>query len=309
MIQEENIRDGVEWGHPDLFDAAYNLKNRLLFVVNNRTAKGNPVDTSQIKDGYGIYELPVEIVPEASLKKSPRSRALPVPKPLPDELKMVYPLDEKAEYVEMSLSKDHRYLAAFSVKDGTYYVELIDADHWKSAGMFALFPASEKMTYAWGDDGCIAVTNHDGYLAVVAKTEMDNTPYALLYQGKPGGDIDRAFFDDKMIVKKNSYAKYQYGIDDGLAVAVKDGKAALVQSLLVDEARADLRNAELACLVIDEGGVVYRGRLTSNLVDYEYDISRKELDEIDGVLDKRIGKKQKGKTIAPVRSENWAEWK
>lgn len=309
VIQEENITDGVEWGHPDLFDAAYNLKNRLLFVVNNRTAKGNPVDTSQMKEGYGIYELPVEIVPEASLKKSPRSRALPVPKPLPDELKMVYPLDEKAEYVEMSLSNDHRYLAAFSVKDGIYYVELIDADHWKSGGIFELFPASEKMTYAWGDDGCIAVTNHDGYIAVVAKTEGDRTPYALLYQGKAGGDIDRAFFDNKMIVKKNSYAKYQYGIDDGLAVAVKDGKAALVQSLLVGEAQADLRNAELACLVIDEGGVVYRGRLTSNLVDYEYDISREELDEIDGVLDEGIGKKLKGKTIEPVRSENWDEWK
>lgn len=308
-IQEENIRDSVEWDHPDLGDAAYNLKNRLLFIVNNRTAKGNPVDTSQMKEGYGIYELPVEIVPEASLKKSPRSRALPVPKPLPDELKMVYPLDEKAEYVEMSLSNDHRYLAAFSVKDETYYVELIDADHWKSAGIFELFPASEKMTYAWGDDGCIAVTNHNGYLAVVVKTEEDSSPYALLYQGEVGGDIDKAFFDDKMVVKKNSYAKYQYGIDDGLAVAAKDGKAALVQSLLVGEAQADLRNAELACLVIDESGVVYRGRLTSNLVDYEYDISWEELAEIGGILEKGSGKKLKGKAIEPVGSENWAEWK
>ena len=42
---------------------------------------------------------------------------------------MVYPLDKDAEYVEMSLSGDHRYLAVFSVKNGTYFVELIDADN------------------------------------------------------------------------------------------------------------------------------------------------------------------------------------
>ena len=74
FLQQENIRDGKEWEHPDTKESLesqddnnyhkaseYGLKNRLLFVVNNRTVKGNPVDVSQIKGGYGVYELPVLI--------------------------------------------------------------------------------------------------------------------------------------------------------------------------------------------------------------------------------------------------------
>ena len=307
-IQEENIRDGVDWNHPDLYEAEYNLKNRLLFVVNNRTAKGKLVDTSQIKGGYGIYELPVEILPEASLKKSPRSRALPAPKPKTDEIKMVYPLDAEAEYVEMSLSNDHRYLALFSVKEGTYYVELVDADSWESKAKFEMFSASEKMTYTWGEDGSIAATNHNDYIAIIAKAESDSTPYKLLYKGKVDSDIDITFFDNKMVEKKHSYARYEYGIDEGLAVVVKDGKAALVQNSLIVNSEADLRNAEIECLVVDKTGITYRGKIKSNLVDYDSSMSQEEIDEIEGLLERGVGKKLKKKTIEPIRSENWTEW-
>ena len=308
-VQEENIRDGVEWDHPDLHDAKNNLKNRLLFVVNNKTAKGKTIDTSKIKDGYGIYELPVEIVPEASLKKSPRSRALPAPKPLPDQLKMVYPLDAQVEYVEMSLSNDHRYIALFSVKNGAYYVEMIDADRRISEAVIEMFPASDKMTYAWGDDGSIAATNHNDYIAIITRAESDDKPFALLYKGKADCDIDKTFFDSEMLDKKNSYAKYEYGIDEGLAVVVKDGKAALVQNSLVVGLESDFRNAEIECLVVDKSGVVYRGKVESNLVDYESDMIEEELSESNGIFDNIINKKVKKKTIVPVRSENWAEWK
>lgn len=308
-VQEENIRDGVEWDHPDLHDAKNNLKNRLLFVVNNKTAKGKTIDTSKIKDGYGIYELPVEIVPEASLKKSPRSRALPAPKPLPDQLKMVYPLDAQAEYVEMSLSNDHRHLALFYVKEGTYHMEMIDADRWTSVAAIEMFPASEKMTYTWGDDGSIVATNHNDYIAIIENAESDIKPYELLYKGKVDKDIDKTFFDSEMVAKKNSYAKYKYGIDEGLDIAVKDGKAALVQNSLIVNSEADLRNAEIECLVVDKTGITYQGKIKSNLVDYDSDISKEEIDEIEGLLERGIGKKLKKKTIEPIRSENWAEWK
>lgn len=307
-VQEENIRDGVEWDHPDLHDAKNNLKNRLLFVVNNKTAKGKTIDTSKIKDGYGIYELPVEIVPEASLKKSPRSRALPAPKPLPDQLKMVYPLDAQAEYVEMSLSNDHRYIALFYVKEGTYYVEMIDADRWTSEAVIEMFPASEKMTYTWGDDGSVAATNHNDYIAIVTRSQSDDNPFEILYRGKVDSVIDEIFFDRKMVDKKNSYAKYEYGIDEGLAIAVKDDKTALVQNSLVVGLESDLRNAEIECLVVDKSGIVYRGKVESNIVDYESDMIEEELSESNGIFDNMINKKLKKKTIVPVRSENWVKW-
>lgn len=328
-IQEENIMDGKRWVHPDLsgglsYEAGdgdeaggqsdssyvgrsaseYNLKNRMLFIVNNRTAKGVPVDVSQIEDGYGVYELPIEVTATATVKRGRRSGILPSPKPLSDELAMVYPLDEEAEYVEMSLSGDHRYLAVFSVKNGAYLVDLIDADNWTSQGPFEVFPASEKMTYAWGDDGSLAVTNHKDYIAVFTRTEDENRPYEVLYSGKAPDDLDKAFFDTEMVSKKNSYARYKYSIDKGLAIAAKGSKVALVQNLLVGDSQLNMRNAALECAIIDKSGVIYRGRLKNNVVDLEYDMSREEIQTIRDLSGGAVMKL----TIEPVRNENRCRW-
>lgn len=328
-IQEENIMDGKRWVHPDLsgglsYEAGdgdeaggqsdssyvgrsaseYNLKNRMLFIVNNRTAKGVPVDVSQIEGGYGVYELPIEVTATATVKRGRRSGILPSPKPLSDELAMVYPLDEEAEYVEMSLSGDHRYLAVFSVKNGAYLVDLIDADNWTSQGPFEVFPVSEKMTYAWGDDGSLAVTNHKDYIAVFTRTEDENRPYEVLYSGKAPDDLDKAFFDTEMVSKKNSYARYKYSIDKGLAIAAKGGKVALVQNLLVGDSQLNMRNAALECAIIDKSGVIYRGRLKNNVVDLEYDMSREEIQTIRDLSGGAVMKL----TIEPVKNENRCRW-
>ena len=328
-IQEENIMDGKKWVHPDLsggssYEAGvgsekgsqsdeayvrrkaseYNLKNRMLFIVNNRTAKGVPVDVSQMAGGYGVYELPIEVTATATVKRGRRSSILPSPKPLSDELAMVYPLDEEAEYVEMSLSGDHRYLAVFSVKNGAYLVDLIDADNWTSQGPFEVFPASEKMTYAWGDDGSLAVTNHKDYIAVFTRTGDESRPYEVLYSGKAPDDLDKAFFDTEMVSKKNSYARYKYSIDKGLAIAAKGGKVALVQNLLVGDPQLNMRTAALECAIIDKSGVIYRGRLKNNVVDLEYHMSREEVENIRDLSGSAVMKL----TIEPVRNENWCKW-
>lgn len=336
VIQEENIVDGKQWFHPDLSGRLsdevgsvqedseeadddytgrtadeYNLKNRMLFVVNNRTAKGAPVDVSQISKGYGVYELPIEVTATATIRKGKRSRTVPNPKPAIDELKMVYPLDEEAEYIEMSLSDDHRYLAVFSVKDSAYFVELIDADTWTSNGPIEVFPAAEKMTYTWGADGSLAMTNHQGDVAVFCRTENEKRPYEMIYSGKAGNDFDRVFFDKAMVLKENSYVKYQYGIDKGLAIAAKDGKVAFVQNLLAGDSMFEIRNAALACAVIDKSGVTYSGRLKSNIVDLDDEMDKAEMQTIQAFLagaggeaDAKILKQM----VIPVRNKNWCKW-
>lgn len=251
VIQEENDRDGKNWTHRNLEDVENTLINRMLFIVNNRTAKGKMVDTSQINGGYGVYELPID-VGYVRRKIGRKSIVVPDPKPLSNQLAMVYPLDEENEYVEMSMSDDHRYLAVFSVKDGKYFVEMVDADNWISKGAIEMFPASEKMTYAWGEDGTLAVTNHKGHVAVFSKTESESEPYELIYSGELGKEFDKAFFDTQMVKKKNSYAKYQYGIDEGLSVAEKDGKVALVQNLMIENSESNIRDASLECAIIEK---------------------------------------------------------
>lgn len=328
-IQEENIMDGKRWFHPDLsgglsYEIAgenkdggesddsyvgrkaseYDLKNKMLFVVNNRTAKGAPVDVSQMVDGYGVYELPIEATATATVRKAWKSSVLPSPKPLSDQLAMVYPLDEEGEYVEISLSGDHRYLAVFSVKDGVYFVEMVDADNWTSGGPIEAFSATEKMTYAWGEDGSLAMTNHKGFVAVFSRTENEKKPYEVIYSGKVDSDFDKAFFDNEMAFKENSRAKYKYGIDRGLAVSAKDGKVALVQNLSAGDEEFDIRNAALECAVIDKSGVIYRGRLKSSIVDLEYDMSDEQIKDISDLSGSTATKQ----LIEPVRNENWCKW-
>ena len=137
VFQEEDIKDGREWIHPDTAKTlnsgdgkdgsgtGHILKNRILFAVNNRTAKGEVADVSQKRDGYGIYELPVDMSTTRIKYIGRRPVSVPNPCPLPDMLKMVYPLDTEAEYIEMSLSYDHRYLAVFFIKEGTCFVETV----------------------------------------------------------------------------------------------------------------------------------------------------------------------------------------
>lgn len=276
--------------------------NRMLFIVNNRTAKGKPVDVSQIRGGYGIYELPIE-VGSTTVEIGPRVVAVSDLIPMHYEISIVYSLDETAEYVEMSLSDDQRYLAVFSVKDSKYFVEMIDADSWESNGPVEMFPASETMTYAWGEDGSLVVTNHADHVAVLVRAEEsmgnedrdEQTGYDMLYSGKITSGFDDAFFTTDMVSKKNSYGKYRYGVDFGLAVAATDGKVALVQNPPVDSmessenakmpeaARRTDRLAALEIAVIDKTGLIYRGIIKSDLSDPE-------------------------NGIVPVGKENWVKW-
>ncbi len=287
VLQEENILDGKKWVHPDLSGglsyevggdidntytgqnaSAYNLKNRMLFVVNNRTANGETIDTSRIKQGFGIYELPIEVRATATVKRGRRSSTVPNPNPLIDELKMVFELDPEAEYIDMSMSKDHRYLAVFSAKDGANYVEIVDADTWISSGPIETFSAKEKLVHTWGEDGSLAATNCNGYVAVferidIKKDDGKTMPYNMIYDGKVPNAIDKNLFGN------------------GLAIASKDGKIALVQNPLSDQKKDDTRSAALECAVIDKSGLIYHGILKNNIAD---------------------------KGIIPVSTENWARW-
>lgn len=291
VLQQENTIDGIKWVHPDLSDSSshenkssYAVKNRMLFIVNNRTAGGETVDVSKIQDGYGIYELPLGLSKSSSERKGGFAKAASYSRPLISELKNVYPLDEEAEYTEMSLSENHRYLAVFSVKDGAYFVEMVDADTWSSKGPEKVFPASEKMSYAWGEDGSVVMTNHQGYVAVISKTGSKENPYEVLFSQNVGDDFVQVFFDGEMTEKVHSASRYQCGVEQGLSVAENDGKAALVQNLLAGDDKSHIRNAALTCAVVSEEGILYRGNIKSNLVDLDYDATREEIEAVKEFL-------------------------
>lgn len=315
VLQEENLMDGKTWVHPDLAGGAsyekddnyigktgadYNLKNRMLFIANNRTKNGQKVDFSQVKGGYGIYELPIETTATATVRYGKRSSTVPNPKPLSEELKMVYPLNENAEYVELCLSDNHRYLAVFSVENGCYYVEFVDADTWKRQGYFELFKTGKQMSYVWGQDGSLAATNHNGEIAVIYRTGTEEQIHELLYRGEVPKSFDRVFFGNDKIEKKNGYTHYPYGYAYGLTIAGKDGNVALSQNLLID-ASTNTRGPGLECAIIDKTGVTYWGKLHSSVTDLE-------LDDKDSFNENKDNPDVLKQMIRPIRSENWITW-
>ena len=316
VLQQENIKDGKKWEHPDTAankenqgdDVAhkasdYGLKNRLLFVVNNRTVKGKPVDVSRIKGGYGVYELPIDTDARISIGKGRKNLFIPDPTPLSEQLNMTYPLDETAEYVDISLSDDHRNLAIFSVKVGDYFVEIVDADTWKSKCVAKMFPKSEKLSYAWGEDGTLAATDHNDHIAIL--TESDDSEYQLLYSGEVAKGLDDELFTTEMISRKNAHDRYEHGIAPGLAVASQKDKVALVQNSPAGDPELGLRNADLECAIIDKTGVIYNGLLKSSLVDIDYGSTEEDIKAIENLAGGSMAKN----VIMPVRSKNRAEWK
>ena len=64
------------------------------------------------------------------------------------------------------------------------------------------FQPQKKMTYAWGEDGSLAMTNHKGHVAVFSLTGSENEPYEILYSGKVQRGLDNALFDTEMVSKK-----------------------------------------------------------------------------------------------------------
>ena len=97
-----------------------------------------------------------------------------------------------------------------------------------------------------------------------------------------------------------------------LAVTAKDGKAALTQNLLIGDPGLKIRTAALECIVIDENGVTYRGRLKSNLTDLKYDMREDEARAVRELIDEATDGGEYSEMakymIQPVRNENWSSW-
>ena len=320
-LQEENIMDGIKWEHPDQSEgleyeageaedetetktaADYGLKNRMLFIVNNRTAKGEPIDVSEIVEGFGIYELPIDTVPSATVRHGHRSEGLRNPIPLMDQLSMVYPLNSDAEYIDISISKDHRHLAIFYISDGYSYVEIIDADTWETCGTVKLFETAEVISYSWGEDGNLAITNNENALTVIAGN--DNGTYYSIYSGHAEKNLIEALFDIGEKQKANYYGQHYCYNDSGLAVAVNDDKAALIQNILIGDDSFSIRGPALECAVVDSSGVLYWGKLKSNLTDIDYCIKATELKNQDNYNDENVMQL----LIKPSGDSKTVEWR
>ena len=159
------------------------------------------------------------------------------------------------------------------------------------------------MTYTWGDDGTLAVTDHNDHIAIL--TETDSNTYELLYSGKVAEGLDDELFTTEMVSRKYAHDRFEHGNAAGLAVATHEDKVALVQNSPAGDPKLGFRNADLECAVIDKTGVIYNGLLKSSLVDIDYSSTEEDIKAIEDLAGGSMAKND----IMPVRSKNRAEWK
>ena len=102
------------------------------FSINNRRNGGEFIDTSLIPGGYGIYAF--SYGSEAKKKNKTGIDA--------DSLKMVYPLDEEAEVVQLSMNNDKTKLLLFTNDGEELLFTVIDV---------ATMTAVQKLSLGAGD--------------------------------------------------------------------------------------------------------------------------------------------------------------
>ncbi len=92
---------------------------KAFIYFDNRTSKGNRVDTSLIPGGYGIYSFDFGLSVNDKKYSDPDM----------DTLRLILPLDEDTIIKKMFLSSDEKYLYIFTIEDRNMVIYVMDTDN------------------------------------------------------------------------------------------------------------------------------------------------------------------------------------
>lgn len=96
------------------------------FAFNNRTTKGNQIDTSLIPGGYGIYCLDYiagEEKQQGDATQTIQNGSLEL-----DSLRLAYPMDPEEEFLQLSKWSDEKTLLLYTRMNNTYFLTTISLD-------------------------------------------------------------------------------------------------------------------------------------------------------------------------------------
>lgn len=251
MYSEANFDLNMKYCNTE--DTFYMLFDAHLWFFYGEDGEGNKVktvDTSKIKDGFGIYKLPWD------MQKA---------KFHTDRLKTVYPLDPSNYYETIEMSPDGKNLLVIARDEQRVWAEVIrisDMKRVQKIDLIKLDGVSDSGRYIGlreiSDKEYLIFTN-EGQLAVmsfeagkyhkeisVSGLQTELTSYDVLDYEKT-----KIVYDGSKLVIA-AYASLPGMTDDEFALSLPDDGKSCV--------------AEVA--VLDRTGLRYYGRLTSNLLDY-----------------------------------------
>jgi len=221
----------------DMFSCYVRTDEAVYFTFDAHTRNGDVVDVSEIKDGYGLYRLP--------LKYDPAISGTTV---LYNDLELVAPLDPASEKVEMNMSIDEKTIFLHTRENGMYVVRVYDAVTGEELQVLTPAPWSED-EYGWG------VYEAEDFFAVKLTQNR-----IILFTENENGDYHTP------IVSEIPYSDpYEYSFDR-VSMDYNGERLAVVDKLYFDSFG---RNAGcgFSLTVYDAEGVTYFGRYTTSLGD------------------------------------------
>lgn len=136
-------------------------ENACYFTFDTHTREEKIIDTSHLKEGYGIYCLPYEEI-KYNEKGEFLSGGIDI-----DNLKMVYPLEPEIKIVAIETNKNETKLLLHTIEEEIYMLTVIDIKTME------LLQKLEIMDWNGGTLGNFSIYNEDDFMAImIGGTEL-----------------------------------------------------------------------------------------------------------------------------------------
>ncbi len=144
---------GSDFYHMSIFDKL--TKDACYFTFDTYTSDGKIMDTSHLKEGYGIYCLPYEEV-KYSEKGKFLSGGIDI-----DNLKMVYPLEPEVKIASLEIDETETKLFLHTIEEEIYIITVIDIKTMETLQKL------EIMDWNGGTLGNFTIYNEDDFIAII----------------------------------------------------------------------------------------------------------------------------------------------
>ncbi len=226
--------------HMSIFDTL--TKEACYFTFDTHTNKGKMIDTSHLKEGYGIYRLPYE-----ETKYSEKGKLLSGGIDI-DNLKMVYPLNSEIKIATLEIDKTETKLFLHTIEEEIYMITVIDIKTMETLQKL------EIMDWNGGTLGNFTIYNEDDFMAII----IGGTKLAVVSLEEKG-EYKLQFVCDIKTEEISWFYTHRSAVDF-------DGEKLIMTGQLQDDeygTNEDTSNFYLA--VYNKDGIIYYGEYKSSL--------------------------------------------
>jgi hypothetical protein len=185
--------------------------SEIFFFVNNRSAFGNPVDMSNLKDGYGIYRIPYRITKKNGEKEIVADA---------DEISLFYPLPEDVNVISLALTADAGTLFLRTEENERVILTVIDVKTAEKLASFDLGDADWCILQSGNLRTDYMVAYGDGFLHVIGRDAKGQWADRLQIPvvGALNTEYKRAMNAWKLLHPDDASVRYAYDGEGKLAI-------------------------------------------------------------------------------------------